>query len=132
MQAGERLLGHQHAVALDLVVGQLEGGVEHGVQRIHEILVLRGHTVELLAVGMDGERLDLVQAVELGFEVVIERRGADADRLGDVGPLGVLVAVATEVVDGGGDDVLPLASRGARTCGGAMTWRARTNSFRSR
>ena len=115
MQAGERLLGHEHPVAQDLVIGQLEGGVQHGLQRIHEVLVLGHRGLELLAVGLDGERLDLVQAVQLGLEVVVERRGPDADRLRDVRPLAVLVAVLTEVLDRRGRDVLALAARGARS-----------------
>ena len=96
MQAGERLLGDEHPVAHDLVVGQLERGVEHGLQRLREVLVLGDDAIELLAVGLDGERLDLVQAMELGLEVVVQRRRADADRLGDVSPLAVLVPLLTE------------------------------------
>ena len=49
--------------------------------------------LELLAIGLHGQRLDLVQAMELGLEVVVERRRPDADRLGDVRPLAVLVSV---------------------------------------
>ena len=97
------------------MVGQVERGVQDGLQRLREIVVLRRHPVELLAVGCDREYLDLVQAVELGFKVVVERGGTDPDRLGDVGPLGVLVAVATEVVlDRGVEDVLAFAARGTR------------------
>ena len=111
MQAGQRLLGDEHPVAHDLVVGQLERGVEHGPQRLREILVLGDDALELLAVGLDGQRLDLVQAVQLGLEVVVERRRADADRFGDVGPLAVLVTLLTEEVDRRGEDVLALAAR---------------------
>ena len=113
VQAGERLLGDQHAVAQDLVIGQLERGVEHGLQRLREVLVLGDDALELLAVGLDGQRLDLVQAVQLGLEVVVERRRADADRLGDVRPLAVLVALLAEVLDRGREDVVALASRRA-------------------
>ena len=74
MQAGERLLGNEHAVAQDLVVGKLERGVQNGLQRLREVVVFRCHSIELLALGLHGERLDLVQAMELGLEVVVERR----------------------------------------------------------
>jgi hypothetical protein len=59
-----------------------------------------------------GERLghDLVQAVELGLEVVVERRRADPDGRRDVRPLAVLVAVATEQLGRGLEDRRPLAA----------------------
>ena len=72
---------------MHLVLGQVERGVEHCLQRLGEVVVFGDDAVELLAVGLHGQRLDLVQAVELGLEVVVQRRGADADGLGDVRPL---------------------------------------------
>jgi hypothetical protein len=77
--------------------------------------VLGDRVFELRAIGLDGERLDLVQAAELGLEVVIERRRADADLLGDVRPLSVLVPVLTEVLDRRVNDVVALTARGTRT-----------------
>jgi hypothetical protein len=119
MDADERLLGDQHAVALDLVVREVEGRLEYRLQRLREVLVLGHDALELVPVRLHGERLDLIQAMELGLEVVIERRGADAHGLGDVGPPGVLVPVLTEEVDRGGNDVLSLAARGASGSSGA-------------
>ena len=65
VQADQRLLGDEHAVAQHLELGQVERGVEHRLQRLGEVLVLGDDAVELLAVGLHGLRLDLVQAVEL-------------------------------------------------------------------
>src|SRR5204863_9678105 len=76
-----------------------------------KVLVLADDAVELVPVGLHGVRLDLVQAMELGLEVVVERRRADADRRGDVGPLGVLIALAAEVLGRGGEDLGALAPR---------------------
>ena len=67
--------------------------------------------LELLAVGLDGQRLDLVQAMQLGLEVVVQRRPADTDRFGDVSPLAVLITLLTEKVDRRGEDVLALTAR---------------------
>ena len=61
---------------------------------------------------------DLKQAVELRLEVVVQRSRADADVGGDVGPLGVLIALAAEVLGCGGEDVLALATGGSP--GGAL------------
>jgi hypothetical protein len=113
VQADERLLGDEHAVALDLELGEIEGRLDHRLERCGELLVLGGHAVELLAVRLHGERLDLVQAVELGLEVVVQGRGSDADGLGDVGPLRVLVPLPAEVLGGGRDDRVALAARGS-------------------
>ena len=51
---------------------------------------------------------DLEQAVLLRLEVVVEGGRADPDRLGDVGPLRVLVPRLAEVLGGDLDDLLPL------------------------
>src|SRR4051794_22831552 len=65
MEAGERLLGDQDAIAQDVVVAQREGGIEHRLEPLGEVIVLGGRVVELRAVGRDGDRLDLVQAMQL-------------------------------------------------------------------
>ena len=59
----------------------------------------------------DCSRHDLVEAVLLRLEVVVERRGADPDRCGDVRPLRLVVAVAPEVVGGDVEDLVPLRAR---------------------
>ena len=48
---------------------------------------------------------DHVQAVLLGVEVVVQGGGPDADVIGDVGPLRVLVPVTAESIDGRGEDL---------------------------
>jgi hypothetical protein len=48
--------------------------------------------------------------VLLGLEVVVERRRADADDGGDVGPLALLEALAAEVVDRDADDLVALVA----------------------
>ena len=124
MQADERLLGDEDPVAQDLVLGQVERGVQDGGQRLAEVLVLGEDPVELVTVGLHRLGLDHVQAVELGLEVVVERGRSDTDRLGDVGPLAVLVAVPAELLRRRGDDLGPLAARGRHRCaaGGSSVW----------
>jgi hypothetical protein len=65
VQADQGLLGHEHPVAQHLVLGQVERRIEHGLQRLGEVLVLGDDPVELLAVRRQGPGLDLVEAVEL-------------------------------------------------------------------
>ena len=100
LAAQENLLGDEDAVAQDLSLGQLEAVGAHRAQRVAGIGMVRGDRVEPLV--QLAQRLveDHVQAVLLGVEVVIERGGSDADVVGDVRPLRVLVPVAAEPVDG--------------------------------
>ena len=56
VHADQRLLGDEHAVALHLVLRQVERGVEHGLQRLGEVVVLGDDAVELLAVGLPRPR----------------------------------------------------------------------------
>src|SRR5216117_2923565 len=75
-----------------------------------DVRVLGDDALELLPVGLDGLGLDLVEGVQLGLEVVIQRRRADADGRGDVGQLRVLVALASEVLRRDPEDVRSLAA----------------------
>jgi hypothetical protein len=43
--------------------------------------------------------------VLLGIEVVVQGGGPDADVIGDLGPLRVLVPVTAESIDGRGEDL---------------------------
>ena len=97
VHADQHLLGDEQPVAQDLLLGEVEHRVEHRDERLGEVVVLLGDPLELLELGLQRLGHDLVEAVELGLEVVVERRGADADRRGDVGPLAVLVALAAEL-----------------------------------
>ena len=102
---GEKaLLGDENAVAHDLVLGQVEAVVQHGRERLERVRRLRGDRGEAALEVLDGLFHDHVEAVLLGLEVVVERRRADADVRGDVGPLRVLVAVAAEALRRGGED----------------------------
>jgi hypothetical protein len=65
VQADQGLLGDEHPVAQHLVLGQVERGIKHGLQRLGEVFVLGNDAVELLAVRRQGSGLDLVEAVEL-------------------------------------------------------------------
>jgi hypothetical protein len=48
--------------------------------------------------------------VLLGLEVVVQGGGPDADVGGDVGPLGVLVAIAAEALGRRGEDLAALGA----------------------
>ena len=72
---------------------------------------LLGDPLEVPQVRFEGLRHDHVQAMQLGLEVVVERRGPDADRRRYVGPFAVLVAVAPEQGRGDGQDVFSFAAR---------------------
>ena len=65
----------------------------------------RGDRIETLVPLGQGIAEDHVQAVLLGVEVVVEGGRPDTDVIGDVGPLRVLVPVATESIDGRGKDL---------------------------
>ena len=112
MQAGERLLGDEHAVAQHLVLREVERRVEDGDEGVLEVVVLAHHARELLRIRLDGLTLDLVEGVKLGLEVVVQRRRADAHGLRYVGPLAVLVAVAPERLGRDAQDLPALAARG--------------------
>ena len=56
VHADEDLLGDEQAVAQHLVLGQVEGAVEHGVERLDEVVVLAGDPLELLEVGLAAPR----------------------------------------------------------------------------
>ena len=58
-----------------------------------------GDRVETLVQLAQGIVEDHVQAVLLGVEVVIQGGGPDADVIGDVGPLRVLISVTAEPFD---------------------------------
>jgi hypothetical protein len=73
--------------------------------------VLARDALEPRDLGLERVGHDLVEAVELGLEVVVERRRADADGLGDVGPLAVFVALSAEQLGGGLQDRRSLAPR---------------------
>ena len=67
--------------------------------------MVRGDRVEALVQLAQGIAKDHVQAVLLGVEVVVQSGGPDADVIGDIGPLRVLVPVAAESIDGRGEDL---------------------------
>ena len=97
--AKEHLLGDEHAVAHDLVIGQLEAVGAERTQRLARVGMARRDRIESLV--QFAERLveDHVQAVLLGVEVVIEGGRPDAHVIGDLGPFRVLIAVAPEAID---------------------------------
>ena len=95
----DALLGDEHAVAHDIVLAQVKQTIEQTDQRGTELAVIGGEPVEPLSFGLERVGMDLEQAVQLGLEVVIQRRRAQADVGGDVGPFCVLVAIAAEMVD---------------------------------
>ena len=103
------LLGHQHAISVHLLLGQLEAVGHHRGQRAGRITLLGGDRDEAGPEVLDRLVHDLVEAVLLRLEVVVERRGSDADVVRDVGPLRVLVPVPAEALRGRGEDLLPLA-----------------------
>ena len=111
MHADEHLLGDQQAVAQDLALGEVERRLQHGGERLREVLVLAGDALEPLHLGREGLGHDLVETVELGLEVVIQRGRADAQGRGDVRPLAVLVALAAEQLGRGVEDRRSLAAR---------------------
>src|SRR5207247_6644750 len=81
---------------------------KHFDKRIRPVRVCEREPIEAPAKVGDGHPHDLEQAMLLRLEVVIERRRADSDRRRHVGPLRLLVAVASEAVDCDVDDLLPL------------------------
>src|SRR4029079_10106560 len=95
----------------DVVRGELEDVAEHQVQGSDQVALGRRDALEAL-VGV-GHRVgdDHEQAVLLGLEVVVERGRPDADVGRDVGPLGVLVAVAPEALGRRGEDLRPFAAQ---------------------
>ncbi len=105
----QHLLGHEQTVAQELVLRQVEGRLEHRVERLGEVLVPAGDAVELLHLGFERLGHDLVETVELGLEVVIERRRPDPDDGGHVGPLAVLVPLPAEQLGRGLQDRRALA-----------------------
>ena len=74
------LLGDQHAIAQDVVLAEIEQPVEQAHER-RDRSHLRSAVsrVEPLPFGLQRLGMDLEQAVELGLEVVIQRRRAEAD-----------------------------------------------------
>ena len=126
----QALLGDEHAVAQDLVLGEIEQPVEQALERRTEILSLRRQPLEPLQLGLQRLGVDLEQAVELGLEVVIQRGRAEADVGGDVGPLRVLVSAAAEMLDrasSGSPDACCASSSGFLSDGpsGLLTFLAR-------
>ena len=109
MHSDEHLLGHEQAVAQDLVLGELEHRVEHRNQAFGEVVVLLRDPLELLELVLQRLGHDLVEAVELGLEVVVQRRGSDAHGLRDIGPLAVLVSLPAELGGGHLEDRRALA-----------------------
>jgi hypothetical protein len=79
-------------------------------QRLLVVVLLAHDPFEVVQVECEGIGHDHVETVQLRFEVVIERGRADPDRGGHVGPLGVLVALAPEMLDRAGDDLVALAA----------------------
>jgi hypothetical protein len=81
------------------VLGEVERALEDRRERREEVVgALGGDALELLKVRLERLGHDLVETVELGLEVVVQRGRPDAHRLGHVGPLAVLVALAAEQV----------------------------------
>src|SRR3954451_10978208 len=108
-------------------LGEIERALEDGGEGRDEVVVLGRDALELLAVGLERLGHDLVEAVELGLEVVVQRGRADADRGGDVGPLAVLVALTAEQLGGDVEDRRALAARrrppgAAAACGLRLAW----------
>ena len=83
---------------------------QHGLDRAHGIPLVRDDRDEPAAEVLDRLVHDLVQAVLLGLEVVIQGGRADADVGRDVGPLGVLVPVPAEAIRRRGEDLVALAA----------------------
>ena len=94
----------------------VEAARQHGRQRARQVALVGGDRDEPDAEVLDGLVHDLVQAVLLGLEVVIQGGRADADVGRDVGPLGVLVAVPAEAIRRRGEDLVPLASSSRPFC----------------
>src|SRR6516164_8782344 len=109
----ESLLRDQQAVAKHLLFGQVVLVPQHTHYGGGVVGGLLGDALEVPQVRFKGLGHDHVQAMQLGLEVVVERRGPDADRRRYVGPLAVLVAVTSEQRRGDGQDVFPLAARGS-------------------
>jgi hypothetical protein len=104
----QALLGDQHAVALDVALGEPEAVVHDRDEALQRLAAVRGELLEARAEALDRLVHDHVQAVLLGLEVVIQRGRPDADVGRDVGPSRVLVAVPAEALRGRGDDLVPL------------------------
>jgi hypothetical protein len=109
------LLRDQDAVALDVVLGELEAVLHDRHERLERIGAVDAQQLEARPEPLDRLVHDHVEAVLLGFEVVVERGGPDADIGGDVGPLGVLVAVAAEALRRGGEDLRAIGALDPRT-----------------
>ena len=126
MHADQHLLGDQQAIAQDLPLGEVERRLQHGGERLREVLVLAGDALEPLHLGLERLGHDLVEAVELGLEVVIQRGRADTEGCGDVRPLAVLVALAAEQLGRGLEDRRSLAAgrRGTAIVGASVAWLA--------
>jgi hypothetical protein len=101
-------LRNDDALALDLLLGQIERIDEQCHERLVPVLLGGCDPVEALVMVRKRVGHDLVEAVLLRLEVVVERGRADADRRRDVRPLRLLVAVPPEVVRGDVEDLLSL------------------------
>ena len=110
------LLGDQHAVAEHVVLGEVEALGHHRLERAHGSRSSAMMRDEPAAEVLDRLVHDLVQAVLLGLEVVIQGGRADADVGRDVRPLGVLVPVPAEAIRRRDEDLLPLAASAAALC----------------
>ena len=104
-------LRDEHAVPQHLPVGQVEGVDEDGEERIRPVVVRSDDPLEAVVERVERLTHDLVEAVLLRLEVVVERGRADADGGGDVRPLRLLVAVPPEVVGRDVEDLIPLRPR---------------------
>jgi hypothetical protein len=109
VNAHQHLLGNEQAIAQDVLLGEVKHRVEHRDQTVGEVVVLLRDPLELLELVLQRLGHDLVEAVELGLEVVVQRGRSDAHRRGDVGPLAVLVPLPPELGGGHLEDRRALA-----------------------
>ena len=107
------MLSFEHAEPLDVEHRQIEGIGDQELQSPLEVGLGGDDPLEPRQGVPDRIVQDHEQAVLLGIEVVVKRRRSDAHVSRDVGPLSVLVAVAAEARDGGGEDLISLRPFGA-------------------